>query len=141
MTGLNVLVVERAPSVTAELSQALAEIGHQVCAVAKDLSEVAQVLERLTPDVIALGMDLSEGNEALGLATVLEATGPLPIVFVADTVDEPDRNQIRAIECTALLVRPFGAHELRFALALAVERARAAREGETAVLPEQTPRT
>lgn len=139
MAVLKVLVVECEAPVTAELTQALAELGHEVCAVARDLGEVAQVLERQAPDVIALGLDLSEGNEALGLATVLQATGSLPIVFVADAVDEPDRDQIRAVECTALLLRPFGPTELRIALALAVERARAARDGDTAILPERKP--
>ena len=79
--------------------------------MAKNLSAVASVFERETPDVIVLGLDLSEGNEALGLATVLEATGPLPIVFVAKRIDPLERDQIRALEGTPFSDSRFSSEE------------------------------
>ena len=129
MSGLKAFVVESSPPDARGLAAMLRELGHEVCGIAQDVSQLAGLLARMTPDLIALDLDLEEGNEGLGLATVLQATGPLAIVFVAEAADLPDRQGIRAVEGTALLTRPFDVPELRTAVALAFERARAAREG------------
>jgi CheY-like chemotaxis protein len=134
MASLKTFVVEPVGPEAAGLSRMLREIGHDVCGVAQDISQLAALFERHTPDLIALDLQLDHGNEGLGLATVLQATGPIPIVFVAAAADGPDREGIRSIEGTALLIRPFAAPELRTAIALAFERALAAREGGAAGL-------
>ena len=129
MPGLKTLVVETDRPAASGLAKMLRDMGHDVCGVAQDVSQLAALLARLTPDLVALDLDLEDGNEGLGVATVLQATGPVAIVFVAETADAPDREGIRSIEGTALLIRPFGPAELRTAVALAFERARAARAG------------
>src|ERR1700757_4072680 len=107
MASLRTFVVETNPTAAAGLAQTLREMGHEVCGVASDVSGLAALLARETPDLIALSLDLEEGNEGLGLATVLQATGPLAIVFVAESADAPDRGAIRSIEGAALLLKPF----------------------------------
>jgi DNA-binding response OmpR family regulator len=114
MVCLKTLVVETSGAEASGLSAMLGRIGHEVCGVAGNVSGLAQLLfERATPDLIALDLNLDEGNEARGLATVLQATGPIPIVFVTGCVDWPERDGIRSIGGTALLIRPFGELELR----------------------------
>jgi AmiR/NasT family two-component response regulator len=129
MACLKTFVVETNGAEASGLSAMLGRIGHEVCGVVGEVSGLPQLFERATPDLIALDLKLDEGNEARGLATVLQATGPIPIVFITGSVDRPEQDVIRSIEGTALLVRPFGELELRTAIALAFGRARAAREG------------
>lgn len=129
MASLKTFVVERSRPAAAGLAQMLRAIGHDVRGEADDVSGLAALFAREAPDLVALDLDLEEGNEGLGLATVLQATGPLAIVFVTESADAPDREAIRSIEGAALLLKPFGAPELRTAIALAFERARAARYG------------
>jgi DNA-binding response OmpR family regulator len=129
MVCFKTFVVEASGAEASGLSAMLSHIGHEVCGVAGNVSGLAQLFERTTPDLIALDLNLDEGNEARGLATVLQATGPIPIVFVTGSADWPERDGIRSIVGTALLIRPFGVLELRTAIALAFERARAARKG------------
>jgi DNA-binding response OmpR family regulator len=129
MPSLKTFVVETDASAAGRLSQMLRDLGHEVCAVVRNVSQLAAMFEQVTPELIALDLDLADGNECLGLATVLQATGPFAIVFVGDSADGPERDDIRSIEGTALLTRPFGEAELRTAIALAFERARAVREG------------
>jgi AmiR/NasT family two-component response regulator len=129
MVCLKAFVVETGGPDPSGLSAMLVRIGHEVCGVAGEVSGLAELIERTTPDLIALDLKLDEGNEARGFATVLQATGPIPIVFVTGGVDWPERDEIRSIVGTALLIRPFGERELRTAIALALGRARAARGG------------
>jgi CheY-like chemotaxis protein len=129
MLCLKTFVVETSGAEASGLSAMLGRLGHDVHGVASNVSGLAQLFERATPDLIALDLKLDEGNEARGLATVLQATGPIPIVFVTGSVDWPERDGIHSIEGTALLIRPFGELELRTAIALACKRAHAARAG------------
>jgi CheY-like chemotaxis protein len=129
MLCLKTFVVETSGAEASRLSAMIGRLGHDVHGVASNVSGLAQLFEHATPDLIALDLKLDEGNEARGLATVLQATGPIPLVFVTGSVDWPERDGIRSIEGTALLIRPFGELELRTAIALACKRAHAAREG------------
>ena len=105
----------------------LRDLGHEVCGVANDAAGLAALLHKVTPDLITLDIDLGAGGEGLGLATLLEATGMVPIVFVAGGVDDQQRDAIHSIEGTALLVKPFTEPELRIAIALAFEKVRLAK--------------
>jgi CheY-like chemotaxis protein len=128
MVCLKTFVVETRGAEANGLSAMLGRLGHDVHGVAGNVSGLAQLFERATPDLIALDLKLDGGNEARGLATVLQATGPIPIVFVTGSVDWPERDGIRSIEGAALLIKPFGELELRTAIALAFQRAQTARE-------------
>lgn len=122
MGAAKAIIVENERLIALGLAQMLRALGYEVSGLASDASQLATLLGSVTPDLIALDLDLGEGAEGLGIATVLQATGPVPIVFLAAQADEQQRESIRAIEGTALLVGPFTEAELRVAVALALKR-------------------
>lgn len=120
--GAKAIIVENERLMALGLAQMLRALGYEVAGLARDASQLAALLGGVTPDLIALDLDLGDGAEGLGIATVLQATGPAPIVFLAAQADEQQRESIRAIEGTSLLVGPFTEAELRVAVALAIKR-------------------
>lgn len=120
--GAKAIIVENERLIALGLAQMLRSLGYEVSGLASDASELATLLGSVAPDLIALDLDLGGGTEGLGIATVLQATGTVPIVFLAAQADEQQRESIRAIEGTALLVGPVTEAELRVAVALALKR-------------------
>lgn len=120
---LQCLVVENEPLKAHGLARMLSDVGHQVCGLARDVPELADLLANHEPHLIVIDVDLGRGTEGLGLGTVLEATGPLAIVYFAETADEALHQEIRAMEGTALLVKPFTSDRLKRAITIAVARA------------------
>jgi CheY-like chemotaxis protein len=119
---LKILVVEDDPAVAEVLVATLRQLGHEVCGVAHDVAELAALLESHEPNLVTLDLNLGRGRDGLGVATALEAGGPLAIVFVTGDVTPEDQEKIRATEGSALLMKPFTEAQLSEAIALALKR-------------------
>ncbi|HUO23036.1 MAG TPA: response regulator [Caulobacteraceae bacterium] len=128
-TGLKVIVVEDQTAVARTLVDTLAALGHQVCGVASDVLEMAGLLQRFSADLLTIDLNLGKLHEGVGVATALQAAGPIPIVFVTGAASDEQKADIRALEAAALVIKPFTADQLRIGIALAFERARKARAG------------
>lgn len=123
MKSLQCLVVENEELLAAGLAQMLRDAGHQVAGIATHIRELATLLARCEPDLVALDLDLGRGTEGIGIATVLQATGRLAIVFVAEKAEPVDVEEIASIEGASLLLRPFAMADLVMAIEQAVSRA------------------
>lgn len=124
---LKAIVVEDKSGVADRLSDALAAAGHRVCGVAETASDLAALLGDHQPDIVFIDLDLGERQDGIGVATLLEAGGPLAVVFIVDQADESAQvEESRTVECSARLVRPFTASDLDQAIERAVARAREA---------------
>jgi DNA-binding response OmpR family regulator len=121
-TALKTIVVEDDSLIAETLALALRELGHQVCGIAHDVLEMASLLHEHQPDLITLDLNLGKLHEGVGVATALQAAGPIPIVFVTGAVTEDQRKEIRALDAAALVLKPFTTEQLRMGIALAMRR-------------------
>jgi DNA-binding response OmpR family regulator len=121
--GLKTIVVEDDDVIVQALTDALRVLGHEVCGVAHDVLGMASLLEQSNPDLIALDLNLGKQHEGVGVATALQAAGPIPIVFVAGAVTEDQRKDVRALEAAALVLMPFTPSDLERGIDLALKRA------------------
>jgi DNA-binding response OmpR family regulator len=121
---LKAIVVEDDVLIAEGVAQTLRDLGHDVCGVAHDVAQLSALLGQHEPDLVTMDLNLGQGREGLGVATVLEATGPVAIVFVTGTVSQEQQDDIRTTECAALVLKPFTSAQLAAAIDFALERTR-----------------
>jgi CheY-like chemotaxis protein len=66
----------------------LAALGHEVCGAVRTGSELANLLAGTIPDLITIDLDLGGQQDGIGIATVIQTAGAVPIVFVTNPMDE-----------------------------------------------------
>lgn len=127
---LKTIVIEDEASVADSLVQMLRSLGHAVCGVARRTADLPSLLAEHDPDLVTIDVDLGQRREGMGVATALEAGGSVPIVFVVGVVDEAEHEDLRAIECSAVLIKPFTADQLAATIREAQDRTRRDRNPE-----------
>jgi CheY-like chemotaxis protein len=126
-TALKAIVVEDSASLARRLSDALRGLGHEVCGVAATAADLAVLLRDHQPELVVIDLDLGVRQDGIGIATLLEAGGPLPLVFVVEADEKSaEVEESRTIECSARLTRPFTPEDLQRAIVRAADRAKAA---------------
>lgn len=129
--ALKIIVVEDKPEVVGHLRRALQDLGHEVCGVAREASDLADLLRSHRPDLVTINLDLGERQDGMGVAIVLEAAGPVPVVFVADPGEQVSEiEESRTIEGTARLYRPFTKDDLAGAIDRALRRVQEAKDAD-----------
>jgi AmiR/NasT family two-component response regulator len=122
--AMKAIVVEDKTELVDRLSDRLMRLGHEVAGVAPTAAHLAALLEDHQPDIVFIDLDLGDRQDGIGVATLLEAGGALPVVFVVQTYEESaEVEESRTVECSARLMRPFTADDLEQAIERAVRRA------------------
>ena len=123
MAGLRVLIAEDDPLVAITLSDQLAELGHNVVAVASDGREAIDMAMRDRPEIALL--DIKMPNvDGITAAEEIAAALDIPMLMLTAYNDRP--LVMRAAEAGALgyLLKPISSEELAAAMRLAVARHR-----------------
>jgi response regulator NasT len=123
MAGLRVLIAEDDPLVAVTLSDQLAELGHNVVAVASDGQEAIDMARREQPEIALL--DIKMPNvDGITAAERIGAEFDIPMLMLTAYSDRP--LVLRAAEAGALgyLLKPISSEELSANVALALARHR-----------------
>ena len=123
MKALRVLVIEDDALIALLLSELLAGMGHDVCAMAATEAEAVSAATRYDPDLMIVDARLGRGSGVSAVEEILRA-GPLAHVFITGDVET-----VRVRKPHAVVVRkPFReadlARAIDMALAAAPTRAR-----------------
>jgi DNA-binding response OmpR family regulator len=115
--ALRIMVVEDKPELATCMMRAIEALGHTLHGLARNGSEVADLLSKGDPDVVTIDMDLGGRQDGMGLAVVLEAAGAIPVVFVtSNDAEVTEIEESRTIEGSSRLFRPFNADDLAHAI-------------------------
>lgn len=123
MAGLRVLIAEDDPLVAVTLSDQVAELGHNVVAVASDGQEAIDMARREQPEIALL--DIKMPNvDGITAAEKIGAEFDIPMLMLTAYSDRP--LVLRAAEAGALgyLLKPVSSEELSANVALALARHR-----------------
>ncbi len=123
MAGLRVLIAEDDPLVAVTLSDQVAELGHNVVAVASDGQEAIDMARREQPEIALL--DIKMPNvDGITAAEKIGAEFDIPMLMLTAYSDRP--LVLRAAEAGALgyLLKPVSSEELSVNVALALARHR-----------------
>jgi two-component system, chemotaxis family, protein-glutamate methylesterase/glutaminase len=112
MNKIRVMIVEDSPVVRALLEYSIARDPRlEVCATAGSAEDALRILERLSPDIIAMDIRLP-GMDGLEATRRIMSTKPIPIVVVAASVESGTWNTtlMEALRAGALtvLAKPTG---------------------------------
>lgn len=123
MAGLRVLIAEDDPLVSISLSDQLAELGHQVVAVASDGQEAIDMALREKPELALLDIKMPNVD---GITAAEQIAAQLDIPMLMLTAYSDRHLVLRAAEAGALayLLKPVSAEELAANIRLAVTRHR-----------------
>lgn len=119
--GLRVMIVEDELIIAWELSEMLAQLGHDVCGVAVDTAEAVALAERTQPDLILMDVWLRHGDDGIVAAETIKARQPVLIVFASAYGGDPaTRARMMAAKAAGILSKPILLKDLRRAMAEAL---------------------
>jgi response regulator NasT len=115
---LRIAVVEDDPAVRQLLKDDLVELGHEVIGEAVTGKDMVKTVLELKPDVVVFDVHLPDLN---GLDALHQIYQERIVAAVAITADRDQNLILRAMEehVLAILIKPFGAHQLGSALLVA----------------------
>lgn len=121
MDRLRILIAEDDPLVAVTLSDQIAELGHNVVAVASDGEEAVEMVRQEHPDIAILDIKMPN-RDGISAAEEITRDFDIPILMLTAYSERP--LVMRAAEAGALayLLKPVAAEELTASLSLAIAR-------------------
>ncbi len=121
MVPLRILIAEDDPLVAVTLTDQLAELGHDLVAVASDGEEAVQMVREVQPEIIILDIKMPN-RDGISAAEEISSEFDLPIIMLTAYSDRA--LVLRAAEAGALayLLKPVAAEELSASIQLAMAR-------------------
>jgi DNA-binding response OmpR family regulator len=113
---MRILVVEDEPAIAELLREAVEDLGHEVCGVARGPREAAELIAGTRPDALIVDVDLGEGASGVDVAVQAYMAFGLRSLFVSGRLDGWTVRQARAIRPYGFLAKPFGMEELAEAI-------------------------
>ncbi len=90
----------------------LADLGHEVCAVAASAIEAREAILATRPDALLVDIDLGPGGNGLDVAIEAYVLRGLRTLFVSGNLDGWVERAVRAIRPYGFLAKPFPAEAL-----------------------------
>jgi response regulator NasT len=121
MVPLRILIAEDDPLVAVTLTDQLAELGHDLVAVASDGEEAVQMAREVQPEICILDIKMPN-RDGISAAEEISRESDLPIIMLTAYSDRA--LVLRAAEAGALayLLKPVAAEELSASIRLALAR-------------------
>lgn len=114
--ALRILVVEDDAVIQMLLCETLVAMGHEVCATAAAEWEAVAAAERTRPDLLIVDHHLGEGSGRAAVREILRKRA-VPHIFVSGD----NAVAVGASRLTVTLQKPYQEHELKRAIAAAME--------------------
>jgi DNA-binding LytR/AlgR family response regulator len=120
--GVRIVLVEDDALVAVDLAALLTDLGHTVCATCADARSAMLALARHAPDLLLLDIDLGRGADGVRIAQEVNATRPVPIVFISGHTDPATLERVKEVRPAGFIVKPFQEADLRTQIELALAR-------------------
>lgn len=134
MNNLKVLIVEDQDAEASHLKDSLLQLGFEVPAIAKNLSEGLEYFDKYTPDISLIDIYLNGRPDGIVFGLEINERMPVkkPFLFLTSAIDNSTFKLAKSTMPFNYLLKPFNKPELKYAIELANERFR--NEGTKAVL-------
>lgn len=108
-----VLVAEDEALIAMALEDTLAELGHEVCWMARTGPEALELARQHRPDLVTMDGILAEGTSGLVAAAAISSTLGIPVIMVSGTVG---RREAILVGASAAVPKPFTPEQIEAAV-------------------------
>jgi PAS domain S-box-containing protein len=123
-----ILIVEDESVVAMDLAQDLDRLGYQIVGIADTASEAIRLAGEVRPELVLMDIHLHGGMDGIAAARTIRDRWRIPIVFITAHSNDDTFAQAEEIKPSGYLTKPFHAHDLGAAVAVALHQDKLARE-------------
>jgi len=119
---IKVLIVEDEVLVAEDLTEHMIESGFKVTGIAISGEECFDAIEKETPDIIIMDINLQGKLDGIEIAKILNQTKKIPFIFLTSNSDDATVNRAIPLNPDAFISKPFNKNDLRIAVELACQK-------------------
>ncbi len=123
--SLRLIVVEDEPAVAQIIKDAVEDLGHMVCGVARTEQEAVDLADRERPELALMDVRLAAGGDGIVAARKLAAGFGIRSIFLSGYADHATMRRLTETYPLGVVHKPFSMAQLKSALDLAGRRLRA----------------
>ncbi len=123
--SLRLIVVEDEPAVAQIIKDAVEDLGHMVCGLARTEQEAVDLADRERPELALMDVRLAAGGDGIVAARKLAAGFGIRSVFLSGYADHATMRRLTETYPLGVVHKPFSMAQLKGALDLAGRRLRA----------------
>jgi DNA-binding LytR/AlgR family response regulator len=120
MDRVKVLIVEDEMIISHGIKLSLESSGYNVVGQAINYTESISLLESEKPDIAILDIKLSGGKSGIDLANEINKTFHIPFMFLTSNTDKLTVEEVKNVNPSAYLVKPFNEVEIATSIELAL---------------------
>jgi hypothetical protein len=123
-----ILIVEDESVVAMDLTQDLERLGYQIVGIADTGSEAIRLAEEVRPELVLMDIHLHGGMDGIAAARTIRDHWRIPVIFITAHSNDDTFALANEIKPSGYLTKPFRAHDLGAAVAVALHQDKLARE-------------
>jgi PAS domain S-box-containing protein len=123
-----ILIVEDESVVAMDLAQDLERLGYQIVGITDTGPEAIRLAGEAMPELVLMDIHLHGGMDGIAAARTIRDRWGIPVVFITAHSNDETFAQAEEVKPSGYLTKPFPAHNLGAAVAVALHQDRLARE-------------
>lgn len=120
---VRILIIEDELIISQDMTAMLTKMGYEVIGDAMDFDEAIEILERETPDLILLDINLNGKRDGIDLATEINSRFHIPFIFTTSYSDAATLERASHTNPMNYLVKPFKQEQLYTAIEMGLSKA------------------
>jgi PAS domain S-box-containing protein len=113
MPAEKILIVEDKPMIADIMKSDLEKFGYSIIDIAKSGEEAIRVTKQCKPDLVLMGIHLQGRMDGIEAAKQIHFDSRIPIIFVADDIDDCSLEKSKLAEHIGIVTKPFSIKELQ----------------------------
>ena len=120
MSKIHVLVVEDDPFIAEDIREALTNVNYQVVAVAHNKIDAINILEKTTPDIALLDINLGDNLDGILIGEAINTKFQIPFLYLTSYSNKEILNKAKPTLPMGYIVKPFDEGDLFSSIEIAI---------------------
>ena len=120
MEGIEILIVEDEFIIAEDLAETLRELGYRVAEVANSFEAAITLLEKTTPDIVLLDINLGGKKDGINLGEIIREKYDIPFVFITSYSDKATIERAKQVKPNGYLLKSFDQKSLYSTIEIAL---------------------
>lgn len=120
MSKIHVLVVEDDPFIAEDIREALANVDYHVAGVAHNKADAIEMLEKISPDIVLLDINLGDNLDGILIAETINAQFQIPFLYLTSYSNKEIIDKVKHTLPMGYIVKPFEEADLFSGIEIAI---------------------